>query len=132
METTTDGINFDPEARRIKYQEERDKRLHLRPQGDAQYVKIEGRFARFLEDPYVERRERAPITKDIDVTILGGGFGGLLAAARLREDGIDNILIFEKGGDFGGTWHWNRYPGAACDVESYIPAITRKNCLHAS
>ena len=115
-----DGISFDPEALRKKYQEERDKRLHLRPQGNAQYVKIEGRFAHYLEDPYVERRERAPIRKDVEVAILGGGFGGLLAAARLREDGIDDILVFEKGGDFGGTWYWNRYPGAACDVESYV------------
>ena len=115
-----DGISFDPEALRKKYQEERDKRLHLRPQGNAQYVKIEGRFAHYLEDPYVERRERSPIRKDVEVAILGGGFGGLLAAARLREDGIDDILVFEKGGDFGGTWYWNRYPGAACDVESYV------------
>jgi len=120
MATIMDGISFDPEALRKKYQEERDKRLHLRPQGNAQYVKIEGRFAHYLEDPYVERRERSPIRKDVEVAILGGGFGGLLAAARLREDGIDDILVFEKGGDFGGTWYWNRYPGAACDVESYV------------
>jgi len=120
MATIMDGISFDPEALRKKYQEERDKRLHLRPQGNAQYVKIEGRFAHYLEDPYVVRRERAPIRKDVEVAILGGGFGGLLAAARLREDGIDDILVFEKGGDFGGTWYWNRYPGAACDVESYV------------
>ena len=52
--------------------------------------------------------------------IIGGGFGGLLAGARLREAGIDDIRVIEKGGDFGGTWYWNRYPGAACDVESYI------------
>lgn len=120
MATIMDGLNFDPEALRRKYQEERDKRLNLRPQGNAQYVKVEGRYAHYLEDPYVERRERAPITRDVDVAILGGGFGGLLAAARLREDGIDDLLIFEKGGDFGGTWYWNRYPGAACDVESYV------------
>ena len=52
--------------------------------------------------------------------VIGGGFGGLLAGARLREAGIDDIRIIEKGGDFGGTWYWNRYPGAMCDVESYI------------
>ena len=52
--------------------------------------------------------------------VIGGGFGGLLAGARLREAGVDDIRIIEKGGDFGGTWYWNRYPGAMCDVESYI------------
>jgi cyclohexanone monooxygenase len=51
---------------------------------------------------------------------VGGGFGGLLAAARLREAGVKDIRIIEKGGDFGGTWYWNRYPGAQCDIESYI------------
>ena len=52
--------------------------------------------------------------------IIGGGFGGLLAGARLREAGVERIRIIEKGGDFGGTWYWNRYPGAQCDIESYI------------
>jgi cyclohexanone monooxygenase len=46
--------------------------------------------------------------------------GGLLTAARLREAGIEKVRIVEVGGDVGGTWYWNRYPGAACDVESYI------------
>ena len=51
--------------------------------------------------------------------IIGGGFGGLLLGGRLREAGFDDIRVIEKGGDFGGTWYWNRYPGAMCDVESY-------------
>ena len=54
------------------------------------------------------------------MVVIGGGFGGLLAGARLREAGVKDIRIIEKGGDFGGTWYWNRYPGAACDIESYI------------
>jgi cation diffusion facilitator CzcD-associated flavoprotein CzcO len=54
------------------------------------------------------------------VVIVGGGFGGLLAAARLHESGVEDIRIIEKGGNFGGTWYWNRYPGAQCDIESYI------------
>ena len=52
--------------------------------------------------------------------MIGGGFGGLLAAARLREAGVEKIRILEMAGDFGGTWYWNRYPGAQCDIESYI------------
>nr|QQZ49271.1 NAD(P)/FAD-dependent oxidoreductase [Phenylobacterium glaciei] len=54
------------------------------------------------------------------MVVIGGGFGGLLAGARLREAGVQDIRVIEKGGDFGGTWYWNRYPGAACDIESYI------------
>ena len=60
---------------------------------------------------------------EIEVLVIGGGFGGLLTAARLREAGFDDVRILEHGGDFGGTWYWNRYPGAACDTEApiYLP-----------
>ncbi|MGA1648233.1 MAG: flavin-containing monooxygenase, partial [Ilumatobacteraceae bacterium] len=111
-------IDFDPDGLRDKYRSERDKRV--RADGNEQYVEITGQFAHYLEDPYVAREERGPLFDEIDVVIVGGGFGGLLAGARLREAGVDDIRVIEKGGDFGGTWYWNRYPGAACDVESYI------------
>ncbi|MGZ6018520.1 MAG: flavin-containing monooxygenase [Phenylobacterium sp.] len=115
----TDDLGFDPEALRAKYREERDKRL--RADGNAQYREIAGEFAHYLEDPYVKPGfNRAPLSDEVEVVVVGGGFGGQLAAARLREAGIDDIRIIEKGGDFGGTWYWNRYPGAACDIESYI------------
>ncbi|HEY2179119.1 MAG TPA: NAD(P)/FAD-dependent oxidoreductase [Caulobacteraceae bacterium] len=115
----TADLSFDPAALREKYRAERDKRL--RPDGNEQYVKIDGQFARYLDDPYVEPGfTRAPLSDEVDVIIIGGGFGGLLAGARLREAGVKDLRIIEKGGDFGGTWYWNRYPGAACDVESYI------------
>ena len=114
-----DDLGFDPDALARKYREERDRRLR----GDAneQYVEIAGRFAHYLDDPYVQPGfSRAPLTDEVEVVVIGGGFGGLLAGARLREAGVDDIRIIEKGGDFGGTWYWNRYPGAACDIESYI------------
>ena len=110
--------SFDPDALREKYRTERDRRL--RDEGNEQYVEVAGSFARYLQDPYVERITRDPLTDTVDVAIIGGGFGGLLAGARLRQAGIADIRVIEKGGDFGGTWYWNRYPGAACDVESYI------------
>src|SRR5437868_7052900 len=113
-----DVPSFDPEALREKYREERDKRL--RADGNEQYVEVVGEFARYLEDPYVEPFEREPLTDSIDVAVIGGGFGGLLAGARLREAGIDDVRIIEKGGDFGGTWYWNRYPGAQCDTASFV------------
>jgi cyclohexanone monooxygenase len=109
---------FDPDRLRDKYRAERDKRL--RTDGNEQYIEIAGDFARYLEDPYVSPIERAPLFDEVEVAVVGGGFGGLLAGARLREAGIRDIRMIEKGGDFGGTWYWNRYPGAACDVESYI------------
>src|SRR4051812_5517993 len=109
---------FDPDALRAKYREERDKRL--REDGNEQYREVVGEFAHYVDDPYVARAERDPLFDDVDVVVIGGGFGGLLAAARLREAGVSDIRVIEKGGDFGGTWYWNRYPGAMCDVESYI------------
>jgi cation diffusion facilitator CzcD-associated flavoprotein CzcO len=112
-------FDFDPEALRAKYREERDKRL--RPDGNEQYVEVKGDFSRYVDDPYVDPGfTREPLTDAVDVVIIGGGFGGLLAGARLREAGVKDIRIIEKGGDFGGTWYWNRYPGAQCDIESYI------------
>jgi cyclohexanone monooxygenase len=112
-------LGFDPDRLRAKYREERDKRL--RADGNDQYREVKGEFAHFVADPYVEPGfTRQPLRDDVEVVVIGGGFGGLLAAARLREAGIGDLRIIEKGGDFGGTWYWNRYPGAMCDVESYI------------
>ena len=65
------------------------------------------------------------------MAIIGGGFGGLLMGGRLREAGFDDIRVIEKAGDFGGTWYWNRYPGAMCDVESYcyLPLLEELNYI---
>jgi cyclohexanone monooxygenase len=118
-ETNPGDIQIDVDALNKKYAEERDKRLR----GDAlnQFQELKGRFADFDTDPYADPNfTRAPVVEDVDVLIIGGGFGGLLAGGRLRQKGVKRICIVEKGGDFGGTWYWNRYPGAACDVESYI------------
>ncbi|HYL59823.1 MAG TPA: NAD(P)/FAD-dependent oxidoreductase [Candidatus Acidoferrales bacterium] len=113
------GLDFDPDALREKYRQERDKRIRV--DGNEQYVEVKGDFSRYVDDPYVAPGfTRAPLTDAVDVVIIGGGFGGLLAGARLREAGVKDIRVIEKGGDFGGTWYWNRYPGAQCDIESYI------------
>jgi len=111
-------ITFDPDALLEKYLAERDKRL--RPDGNNQYFEVKAEFSRYVEDPYVEPGfVRAPIFDEVEFAIIGGGFGGLLMGARLREAGIERIRVVESAGDFGGTWYWNRYPGAMCDVESY-------------
>jgi len=119
MTTRPAGLDLDPDALRAKYRAERDKRL--RADGNDQYREVAGELAHFMDDPYVAPGfTRAPLADDVEVVVIGGGFGGLLAGARLREAGFADIRIVEKGGDFGGTWYWNRYPGAQCDVESYI------------
>ena len=55
--------------------------------------------------------------KNVDVVVAGAGFSGLYLLYRLRKAGF-STRVFERGGDVGGTWYWNRYPGARCDVES--------------
>ncbi|MCX7064251.1 MAG: NAD(P)/FAD-dependent oxidoreductase, partial [Proteobacteria bacterium] len=111
-------IDFDPDVLKTKYLFERDKRV--RPDGNSQYVEVKAEFSRYVEDPYVEPGfTRAPVFDDVEFAIIGGGFGGLLMGARLREAGFESIRVVETAGDFGGTWYWNRYPGAMCDVESY-------------
>ncbi|MEV0596950.1 flavin-containing monooxygenase [Nonomuraea cavernae] len=109
---------IDKDALRRKYLEERDKRL--RPDGNDQYLQITGRLAHYLDDPYTPRIEREPKTDHVTFAFIGGGFAGLVTGARLREAGIDDVRLIEKGGDFGGTWYWNRYPGAQCDTASFV------------
>lgn len=114
-----DQYDFDPEALREKYREERDKRV--RADGNDQYIEVTGDFSHYVDDPYVEPGfVRDPVLEEVEVVVIGGGFGGMLAAARLKDAGIHDVRIIEKGGGFGGTWYWNRYPGASCDIESYV------------
>ena len=114
---------MDKEALRRKYLEERTKRL--RTDGNDQYLQIAGQLAHYLEDPYTPRVERAPKTDHVTFAFIGGGFAGLATCARLKEAGVADVRIIEKGGDFGGTWYWNRYPGAQCDTASmvYMPLL---------
>ena len=114
-----DSLGFNPDELRQKYRLERDKRVRV--DGNDQYLEVKGDFSYFVEDPYIDEEiSRDSLEKTFHTVIIGGGFGGVLSGARLREQGIDDFRIIEKGGDFGGTWYWNRYPGASCDIESYI------------
>jgi cyclohexanone monooxygenase len=110
-------IEVDSEALRQKYREERDKRL--RPDGAAQYIDVTGEFAHFREDIFTEPLVREPVEVEVGTLVIGGGFSGLFASAHLQKSGVEDFCIIDEGGDFGGTWYWNRYPGLACDVESY-------------
>jgi len=114
--------DLDQTALRRKYRLERDKRL--RPDGNDQYLRITGELGHYAGDPYLPVAEREPLTDDRTVLCIGGGFAGLVVGARLSEAGVD-VRVIDKGGDFGGTWYWNRYPGAQCDTASmvYLPLL---------
>ena len=118
-ETTSPPSALDVEALRARYREERDRRTPA-DAGERRYLDVEQGFSHLLDDPYGQKVERPALDEDVDVLVVGGGFGGLLTAARLREAGVKHVRIVESGSDFGGTWYWNRYPNAACDIESYI------------
>ncbi|MEV0358333.1 NAD(P)/FAD-dependent oxidoreductase [Nocardia sp. NPDC050697] len=114
----TQTPEVDLPALREIYLAERDKRL--RTEGQGQYLVTEDGFDEFYAgDPYTAVEPREPITDEIGVAILGGGWAGLIAAARLQEAGVTDFRIIELGGDFGGAWYWNRYPGIQCDTDSY-------------
>lgn len=109
---------IDKEALKKKYMEERNKRI--RPDGPDQYIEIKDQLSHYLDDPYVPFKEREPRTDHVTCAFIGGGFAGLVTGARLVEHGVADVRIIEKGGDFGGTWYWNRYPGAQCDTAAFI------------
>jgi len=114
---------IDREALRARYRAERDKRL--RPEGNDQYLQPTGRFAHLLDDPYTERTEREPVHEELDVAVIGAGFGGLATGARLTAAGVTDVRLIDGGGDVGGAWYWNRYPGAMCDTAAmiYLPLL---------
>jgi cation diffusion facilitator CzcD-associated flavoprotein CzcO len=102
---------------RRKYRAERDKRLSV---DRSDLLDLEGELAHYLDDPYLQAAARRPIRDDVDAVVVGAGFGGLLSGAYLRKAGVNRIRLIDRAGGVGGVWYWNRYPGAMCDVESYI------------
>lgn len=107
------------EKLRTRYYVEREKRL--RAEGNDQYVGLEQINQDLDKDPFADPNfTRDPIIAETEVAVIGAGLSGLMTGVRLMQAGISNIRIIDKACDFGGTWYWNRYPGAACDVESYI------------
>ena len=111
-------FNADEQARYREFKEAR--------RGAADYMAMEGEFARYLEDVYsAPPVQREALTDECDIVVIGAGFAALLLWYKLREAGFGDVRFCEKGGDVGGTWYWNRYPGIACDVEaySYLPLL---------
>ena len=73
----------------------------------------------YAADPHQPVRSRQAVVEEIDVIILGAGWGGIMAAHHLTQAGVTNFRNVDTAGDFGGVWYWNRYPGIQCDNESY-------------
>jgi cyclohexanone monooxygenase len=123
MATAAKPRSFDKQALLAKYAEERAKRL--RPDGNEQYLELKGQLAHYAEDPYTPLTPRDAVHDHVTFTFVGGGFAGLVTGARMVEAGVADVRILEKGGDFGGTWYWNRYPGAQCDTAAmiYMPLL---------
>jgi len=111
-------IDFDPEALHAKYLAERDKRLEV---GDRTYIRMKDDFAQYVEDPHAEAEfNREPVFDEVEILLVGAGFGSLVMGAQLRQAGFQDLRIIDSASDVGGTWYWNRYPGAACDTEGYV------------
>jgi cation diffusion facilitator CzcD-associated flavoprotein CzcO len=99
-----------------KYTEERERR---QTKDRGKYLAMQGEFEHYADDPNMEPVPREPRTQKTGVVIIGAGFGGLLMAARLQDEGIHDFLLLDISGDVGGVWYWNRYPGASCDIDAY-------------
>ncbi|NJN51674.1 MAG: NAD(P)-binding protein [Gammaproteobacteria bacterium] len=114
------GATFDAQEQ-AKYRAFKEAR-----RGAADYMALEGEFSKYLDDVYsADPIPREALTDDCDILVVGAGFAGLLLWHKLRAAGFEDVRFCEKGGDVGGTWYWNRYPGIACDVEaySYLPLL---------
>ncbi len=108
------GAVFNAEEQ-TKYREFKEAR-----RGAADYMAMEGEFSTYLEDVYsADPVPRDALTDECEILVVGAGFAGLLLWHKLSQAGFTDVRFCEKGGDVGGTWYWNRYPGIACDVESY-------------
>ena len=108
------GANFNA-VEQAKYRENKEAR-----RGAADYMSMEGDFARYLKDVYsADPVDREALSDECEILVVGAGFAGLLLWHKLKAAGFTDVRVCEKGGDVGGTWYWNRYPGIACDVESY-------------
>ncbi|MDP3674395.1 MAG: NAD(P)/FAD-dependent oxidoreductase [Novosphingobium sp.] len=110
--------DVDTAALREKYHLERERRL--RSEGQAQYVRPSGgAVADYAADPHMPVTPREPVFEDLDVVVVGAGFGGILAAHHLAKQGVSGFRNIDTAGDFGGVWYWNRYPGIQCDNDAY-------------
>ncbi|MEM9654796.1 MAG: NAD(P)/FAD-dependent oxidoreductase [Actinomycetota bacterium] len=112
--------DFKPDAAFDEAEQARHRAFNDVRRGTDDYMPMDGPFTHYLQDHYSSAPvPRDPLTDNCDILVVGAGFAGLLLWYRLSAAGFTDVRFCEKGGDVGGTWYWNRYPGIACDVESY-------------
>ena len=68
----------------------------------------------------IARGKPLAMTEHHRIVIVGSGFSGLGAAIRLKQAGIEDFVVLERGEDVGGTWNFNTYPGCQCDIPSHL------------
>ncbi|MEZ0139397.1 MAG: flavin-containing monooxygenase [Candidatus Reddybacter sp.] len=111
-EKAGDVFNADEQAKYLEFKKSRT--------GVAEYIGMDGKFSKYLNDVHSQPPiPREPLDDECEILIIGAGFAGLMLWYKLSQAGYKDVRFCEKGGDVGGTWYWNRYPGIACDVESY-------------
>ncbi len=110
--------DFDPKQLKQKYVAERDRRL--RKDGNDQYRPVFVDRPEMLEDFDKTPFTREPVREEVDALVVGAGMSGIMTAGALHKAGVASLRVLEAAGDFGGTWYWNRYPGAQCDTEAYV------------
>jgi cation diffusion facilitator CzcD-associated flavoprotein CzcO len=111
-------IDFNPDVLHEKYLAERDKRTE---RGVRTYTEVSGKLSHFSDDPHANPDfARDPVFDEVNFLLIGAGFSSLILGARLRQAGFNGLRIVDGAADVGGTWYWNRYPGAACDTEGYV------------
>lgn len=99
---------LDVEAIERKNWEEREKRVNKK--GLGQFREAKGELAKFAAEPWAKGMgDRASVDENVDVLIVGCGFGGILAAKKLHDAGIHSIRMIDQASDFGGVWYWNRF-----------------------
>lgn len=120
MSETMNKPKFDADYAKARFAEERAKRL--RPDAATQYTNVSGEMEK---DPWNPVQERATVKDHVTFTFIGGGFAGLITGAELAKQGISDVRIIDRAGDFGGVWYWNRYPGLMCDSPAliYLPLL---------
>jgi hypothetical protein len=113
----------------IRDRNARERGRRLRSDGSAQYRYFDD--SDLPDDPWTEPIQRGALTDEVDVAVIGAGLSGLMCAVLLRKAGIERIRLIDRAGDVGGTWYWNRYPAAQCDIESYIylPLLEEMNYI---
>ena len=101
-----------------RYREERE--IRLRTDSAGQYLQLKDPAADITDNHKPSKNSRDPVDEDVEVVIVGCGWGGIVAGVEFRKAGVENIRMIDKASGFGGVWSWNRYPGVACDTDAYI------------